>query len=99
MCLYLWATTKKKNKNKNKSKQTSLSFFYKLGLTKLFYCLFHEIQKYTQHSTSQYCLAGFDEHLKDRYRNAVRRVQPANVQEVTADAMQNLSRWLIMRWL
>ena len=37
-------------------------------------------------------LAGFDEHLKDRYRNAVRRVQPANVQEVTADAMQNLSR-------
>ena len=38
------------------------------------------------------CLAGFDEHLKDRYRNAVRRVQPANVQEVTADAMQNLSR-------
>ena len=45
------------------------------------------------------CLAGFDEHLKDRYRNAVRRVQPANVQEVTADAMQNLSRWLIMGWL
>ena len=38
------------------------------------------------------CLAGFDDHLKDRYRNAVRRVQPANVQEVTADAMQNLSR-------
>ena len=26
------------------------------------------------------------------------RVQPANVQEVTADAMQNLSRWLIMGW-
>ena len=40
----------------------------------------------------KFCLAGFDEHLKDRYRNAVRRVQPANVQEVTADAMQNLSR-------
>ena len=39
-----------------------------------------------------HCLAGFNEHLKDRYRNAVRRVQPANVQEVTADAMQNLSR-------
>ena len=44
-------------------------------------------------------LAGFDEYLKDRYRNAVRRVQPANVQEVTADAMQNFSKWLTMGWL
>ena len=43
MCLYLWAMT-------TKNKQTNLIFFlYKLRLSNLFYCLFHEIQKYTQH--------------------------------------------------
>ena len=39
------------NKQTNKAnKQICIFFLYKLRLLNLFYCLFHEIQKYTQHN-------------------------------------------------